>query len=534
MTSQDAVTAAREAERGGAWDDALARFEEAFAMLIAQDAGAEDFANLMRWIGTVHRQRGELERADEAYDASLAIAEQADLPLATASVLNCIGIVAQYRGDVRGASNAYTRARALAGAAGNDQVAAMVEVNHATLASIRGEYPVAISIYRSAVDRFRALGNVGAVCSTLNNLGMAYRDRRDWVEAERCLDEAYQLGDQLNDAALLGNIDLNRAELRLRSDDFSAAREYCDRAFETFTHVESHAGLGEAYKLYGALFARMGRPGLAETHLDRALELAILSEDRLLEAEVNAVRGQTHLDAQRIADALQCLNTAYRMFRDLGAQAALLDVDRRLDNLEETYLKVVAAWAESIDAKDSYTAGHCARVADLACRLAERCGYTGRELTWFRMGGFLHDVGKTAVPLEVLNKPGKLTEDEWEIMKNHTVAGSDIVEQLNFPWEIVPMVRSHHERWNGTGYPDRLAGDAIARTARILGVADVYDALTTARSYRAALPHDEAMRIMAADAGVGLDPTLFAEFRDMLDGAGTSSARPHLRILSAA
>lgn len=534
MTSQDAVAAARAAERSGAWDDALARFEEAFTLLIAQGAGAEEFANLMRWVGTVHRQRGELERAAEAYEASLAIAEQADLPLATASVLNCIGIIAQYRGDVTGAADAYTRARALAERAGNGHIAAMVEVNHATLASIRGEYAVAITIYRSAIDRFRALGNTGAVCSTLNNLGMAYRDRSNWDEAERCLDEAYQLGDELHDAALLGNIDLNRAELHLRRQDFTAAREYCDRAFEIFTHVESHAGLGEAYKLYGALFTRMDRPSLAATHLERALELAVLSEDRLLEAEVHALRGQAHLESDRSADALQCLNSAYRLFQELGAQAALLDVDRRLDGLEETYLKVVAAWAASIDAKDSYTAGHCARVADLACRLAERCGYAGRELTWFRMGGFLHDVGKTAVPLEVLNKPGKLTEDEWEIMKSHTVAGSGIVERLNFPWEIVPMVRSHHERWNGTGYPDRLAGEAIPRTARILGVADVYDALTTARSYRAALSHDEAMRIMTADAGVGLDPTLFAEFRDMFDGSGTSSARPHLRILTAA
>src|SRR5690606_6984806 len=111
-------------------------------------------------------------------------------------------------------------------------------------------------------------------------------------------------------------------------------------------------------------------------------------------------------------------------------------------------------------------------------------------------------------------------------MKNHTVAGAEIVGKLNFPWEILPIVRSHHERWNGTGYPDGLAGEDIPFTARILCVADVYDALTTARSYRPALSREEALQIMERDAGVGLDPDLFARFLRILDAA----EKPPVRI----
>lgn len=531
MTFRSRVEAAREAERSGARDDALMHYEAAFRLLASAEDAAGEAANLFRWIGTVHRQRGDLECAEEAYEASLAIAEAAELPLQVASVLNCLGIVAQYRGDLSGAESAYTRARSFARAEGAERVAAMVDVNIATLAGTRGEHKAAIESYSSALQQFRALGDDISATSALNNLGMAYRDSRQWSAAERCFDDAFRMCSELRDATLLGTIELNRADLLLRQTRYAEARDYCDRAFEIFTRVECKPGLGEAYKLYGALFHRMGKPSLAESHLSRSLELARTAEDRLLEAEVFELHAQLHLDQEHNGEALACLNQAYRLFSDLGARAVLLDLDRRLDGLETTYMQVVAAWARSIDSKDPYTAGHCGRVAELACRLAEACGFAGRELTWFRMGGFLHDVGKVEVPLEVLNKPGKLTEDEWAAMKNHTVAGAAIVEKLNFPWDVLPIVRNHHERYDGTGYPDQLAGEDIPFTARILNVADVYDAMTTARSYRPALSHDDAMRIMENDAGKGLDPQLFELFRGIIEGGITQ--RPKLQLVAA-
>src|SRR5690606_25841802 len=105
-------------------------------------------------------------------------------------------------------------------------------------------------------------------------------------------------------------------------------------------------------------------------------------------------------------------------------------------------------------------------------------------------------VGKIEVPAEILNKPGKLTSEEWREMQAHTTAGDRIVAELEFPWDIGPIVRSHHERWDGSGYPDGISGDAIPLTARILCIADVYDALTTTRSYRPALSREEALEIM--------------------------------------
>ncbi|HEX2166844.1 MAG TPA: HD domain-containing phosphohydrolase [Longimicrobiales bacterium] len=533
MTIAERIAAARAAERDGDWDAALTHYESAFASLTSGGTAAEA-ADLFRWIGSIHRIRGDAERAQEAYEASLTIAKCAHLPFQMASALNCLGILVQFQGASDLAESHYTEGRAYAIKAQDERIAAIIDQNLATLASIRGNMTTAIGSYESALARFRKLDDASSVISSLNNLGMAHRDMGDWAAAERSFDEAFELGNELRDALLIGNIELNRADLEVRRGRYDDARESCDRAFEVFTRVRSVAGQSEAYKVYGSLFGRMNQPSLADTHFERASELAVQSGDRLLEAEVLAAAAQNHLERTRNAEALRALNDAYHLFRELGAQAALLDLDRRLDGLENTYLKVVAAWAESIDAKDPYTAGHCSRVADLACRLAENCGFTGRELTWFRMGGFLHDVGKTAVPLEILNKPGKLTEDEWVAMKNHTVAGADIVAKLNFPWEILPIVRSHHERWNGTGYPDGLAGEDIPFTARILCVADVYDALTTARSYRPAMSREEALQIMERDAGIGLDPDLFARFLTILDTEQKPAAKASRRVRAAA
>jgi HD-GYP domain-containing protein (c-di-GMP phosphodiesterase class II) len=142
------------------------------------------------------------------------------------------------------------------------------------------------------------------------------------------------------------------------------------------------------------------------------------------------------------------------------------------------------------------------------------------------MGAFLHDVGKTKVDVGILNKPGKLDAREWEEMRAHTVAGDEIVAELGFPYDIRAIVRSHHERWDGTGYPDRLAGEQIPLNARILCVADVYDALTTSRSYRAELPVEEARSIMVELSGAAFDPSLLDVFLRILSERDTSHPAP--------
>ncbi len=189
-------------------------------------------------------------------------------------------------------------------------------------------------------------------------------------------------------------------------------------------------------------------------------------------------------------------------------------------DFEARFHDVILTWAESIEAKDRYTHGHCTRVATYATTLARQLNFDDETIRWFRMGAYLHDVGKTVVPIEILNKPTPLTSIELAVLKGHTVAGDSIVAELPFPWDIGPMVRSHHEWWDGSGYPDGLHGEAIPLSARILGVADVFDALTTTRPYRPAFSTSTAIAIMDGTLVRQFDPEVYPVFRQLVvDGA---------------
>jgi putative nucleotidyltransferase with HDIG domain len=513
ISLSELIELAQSAEREGELESALYHYEQAFAHL-SEDPGRA--APLLRWIGRVHRSRGDLELAEEAYLASEAIAAASNHTADLASALNCLAIVAQVRARIEEATELYNQARDLASISNDERLAAMIDQNLGTLANTVGDFSTAIDSYRSAFNRFEALGDEIAMVWSLNNLGMVHTDLGEWDTAADCFDRAFVIADRLRDAEQLGTIELNRADLFLKSADLNRARESCDRAFEIFSRINARGSLGEAFKFYGVLYREMGRPALAVAHFTQAIDAAGETGDRLLEAETLSEWALLDLVSGENRSALQRLNTAHNLFSELHARAELTDLEGRLDRLEENYLRVMRSWAESIEAKDKYTAGHCERVADYACMLAEAVGIQGRDLTWLRMGAFLQDVGKTAVPEEVLNKPGRLTPEEWDTMQRHTTVGDSIVADLHFPWDIRPIVRNHHERWDGAGYPDQLSGEGIPLTARILCVADVYDALTTARSYRAALSVAESLRIMTRDAGKLLDPTLFELFSTLI------------------
>ena len=515
MNLQQNIETAQRAERAGNWDLALELYDRA----VTEVRSIEDkikLAELHRWIGRVHRLRGDLEAAEQSYRESLAIAKSSGDAEQIASGLNVLAMVRQAYGHVDEAEALYIQGRDLAAAHGHDRLTAMIEQNFATLANIRGETDVALASYASALERYQRIGDDWACAYARNNMGMAHTARGEWAEAGEVFRLALDNAARTGDAEMRGTLELNLADMHLKSGDLDAAREHCATAFSIFSRLQSKTSLAETYKLFAAIYRAAGKPQLAETHLSVIVELARACEDRLLEAEIEHERAMLHVAEGRNREALISLNVAHEIFLTFKASRQILDIDKRLDRIEDTFLEVVRAWGESIESKDRYTLGHCSRVADYACLLAEAVGIKGRDLNWMRMGAFLHDVGKTGVPSEVLNKPGKLTDEEFEQMKKHTVLGDAIISETPFPWDIRPIVRNHHERWDGTGYPDRLKGAEIPLTARILCVADVYDALTTTRSYRGAMSQERALEIMSEEAGKVCDPNLFAVFKELI------------------
>ncbi|HTB10033.1 MAG TPA: HD domain-containing phosphohydrolase [Bryobacteraceae bacterium] len=168
--------------------------------------------------------------------------------------------------------------------------------------------------------------------------------------------------------------------------------------------------------------------------------------------------------------------------------------------------RTIEVLALAIEAKDQTTHDHLERVEVYAIGVGKELGLDEGQLEALRASALLHDIGKLAVPEYIISKPGKLTPEEFEKMKTHTVVGSEIVEQIRFPYPVAPIVRSHHEKWDGTGYPDGLSGEQIPIGARILSAVDCLDALASDRQYRRALPLEEAIKIVEAESGKAFDP----------------------------
>jgi putative nucleotidyltransferase with HDIG domain len=205
--------------------------------------------------------------------------------------------------------------------------------------------------------------------------------------------------------------------------------------------------------------------------------------------------------------SLLVLPPIYLMYRSYRLYLGKLEGEKQhAQKVSNLHLRTIEALALAIEAKDQTTGDHLQRVRIYAMELANELGLTEDETEALRAASVLHDIGKLAVPEHIISKPGKLTPEEFEKMKIHPIVGAEILEQVDFPYPVVPIVRAHHEKWDGSGYPNGLQGEAIPIGARILAAVDCLDALASDRQYRKALPLNEAMAKVASEAGVSFDP----------------------------
>lgn len=208
---------------------------------------------------------------------------------------------------------------------------------------------------------------------------------------------------------------------------------------------------------------------------------------------------------------LPAVYAVYRSFRtQLGRWE---DEKRHLQDIASLNMRTIETLALAIKAKDHTTGDHLQRVRVYAMELAKDLQLNAAETEALKAASVLHDIGKLAVPEHIISKPGKLTPEEFAKMKVHPVVGAEILEQVRFPYPVAPIVRSHHEKWDGSGYPDGLSGDAIPIGARILSAVDCLDALASDRQYRPALPLDEAMAHVERDSGKAFDPRVVAALK---------------------
>jgi putative nucleotidyltransferase with HDIG domain len=217
------------------------------------------------------------------------------------------------------------------------------------------------------------------------------------------------------------------------------------------------------------------------------------------------------IDFSAVGIILPLLVTSYLTYRT--ALGRVEDANRHLVQVNELYVSTIETLAMAVDAKDQITHGHIRRVQVYATELARRLGVTDeRQLKAIEAAALLHDMGKLAIPEHILNKPGKLSSAEFETMKRHAEIGADLLSSIPFPYPVTPIVRHHHENWDGRGYPNGISGADIPLGARILSVVDCFDALTSDRPYRASLSDDSAFAILKERRGTMYDPLVVDTF----------------------
>jgi diguanylate cyclase (GGDEF)-like protein/putative nucleotidyltransferase with HDIG domain len=223
--------------------------------------------------------------------------------------------------------------------------------------------------------------------------------------------------------------------------------------------------------------------------------------------------------------AILVLPVVYWIYRSYRTYLDRLEAEKKhTEAIADLHLRTIEALSLAIEAKDHNTHDHLKRVQIYALQIGKDLGLDESQLNAVRAAAMLHDIGKLAVPEHILSKPGRLTPEEFEKLKIHPIVGAQILDRVQFPYPVVPIVRSHHEKWNGTGYPDGLSGEGIPIGARILSVVDCFDALTSERPYRRAMSPDEAMSLLRSESGQSYDPRVVdyieRHYRDLEEVVG--------------
>lgn len=484
---------AREQELAGSLADSIVQY---VAAIEGAESGGEVrlLAEALRRLAVVRHRRGEREAASALCERSLAVANDAADPVLAGEALNTLAGFDFESGAIDVARGRFYRALELGGSSA--ELRGRIEQNLGILANIQGNHDEALAHYQQSLYAFQRTRDDHGCAIAYHNLGMVSADLGKWEEAEDYFRRCLEITAAVGDVHLSGLGLLNRSEVHLARQRYEDARTDAEAALRIFDRLGTRLDKADAYKVIGRVYRETGRWALAEARLTTAIELAVSTDSVLSEAEASRELALLYQVMGRNQEALQLLSSAHRLFGRLDARLDLVDVARRVERLEETYLAVVRDWGQSIESADSYTFGHCERVAGYALAVGQALGMDEAQQTTVRIGAYLHDLGKVRVPHEILNKPGLLSREEFDIIRMHPVWGVELLAKVDFPWDIKPIIRWHHEKYDGTGYPDRLRGDEIPLAAQVICIGDVYDALTTTRSYRAAMTPVEAMARM--------------------------------------
>ena len=514
---------ARKWEQAGLVPEAIACYESAIA---SGEAGGEGRiqAEGLRRLAVLRHHRAESDQARALCRRSYELACRLGAEVLAAEALNSLGAMNLASGAPEEATKLFQEALTLGG--GSWELRARVEQNLGILANIRGDLDEALARYQRSLQAYHRAGNQHGCAIAHHNLGMVSADRGLLDEAARYFQESRALAARCGDRYLQGLCLVNHAEVAVARQQYEGARENAEEALAIFDQLGARRAKADAYRVLGMMYRDTGRPEQAEARLRTAIDLAAGAGAVLNEAEAARELAILCQSLDRNQEALRLLNLAYERFRRLDACADLIHVGGKVAELESVYLAVVRAWGRSLESRDGLTFGHCERVARQAVAVARALGLDEQEETTVLLGAYLHDLGKVRVPQQVLHKAGPLTTEERDVVRMHPVWGVELLMDVEFPWDIKPIIRWHHERCDGSGYPDGLKGDAIPPTAQVVGIAEVYDALTSVWDHGPALTVDQALQRMVDCRAWWSDRVFEAFVRSVGHPSGDASVTP--------
>ncbi|GGL97294.1 tetratricopeptide repeat protein [Deinococcus aerophilus] len=502
------------------------QYREASAVIL-EEAGVREelrdhagYAKCLNNLGLIHIELGDLHQALEHLARCFEYITHCPEPLhslESACLIN-IGNIHQIRHEYAQAAGAFEQGMAAAQRAGHtaNEIAGLTGMG--LVARDRGEHREALQLLLQALRLAQTSGRRYNEAEILDNLGQVYVGLGQRTLALETFGQALSLSRELGALPSEQNTLVHLARLQAEDGQLEQAAAHFERALTCARQSGSDRAALEIHEHLGEVLQRLGHFEQAARQFREALNLERSLHDQDRHDAFQNLTAQLEVErAKHQAETYRLMNQTSQQARSEAEQ----QVQKRTADLEQAQREIITRLGLVGEYRDDKTGSHTQRVSQLAAALAQAIGLPPAEVELIRLAARLHDIGKIGVPDVILLKTGKLTAEEFTIMKHHTTIGARVLEggQSDLTRMAEEIALTHHERWDGSGYPQGLQGDRIPLTGRIVAIVDVWDALTTERSYKAAWSREEAWREMAAQSGRHFDPYLIEVFLGMIAGS---------------
>ena len=382
-----------------------------------------------------------------------------------------------------------------------------------------GKYDEALKFLTESLEFKEKSDNRMGIINSLLNIASIYREMKKYDEATKYFDRILKLCDETDNKVELAMTEIEIAKVKIEQDKMDEAIEFLEKSLSIGEEIDAPNIIRESCEQLSNIYEKIGdfrnaliyfkksiaaKDRIIQEERNRAIaEMEIKYETEKKERELE-IANLKNVELKKANEELVETQRALQEYRDNLEQL----VQKRSQELSESYRKlrqtfdaIIKTMTKVVEFRDPYTAGHQERVARLAVAIAEQMKLDEHTIEGIRLAGMVHDIGKIYVPSEILTKPGRLNPVEFMLIKNHSTAGYEILKSIDFPWDIAKIVRQHHERLDGSGYPDGISGDEITLEAKIIAVADVVEAISSHRPYRPALGIDIALDEIEKNAG---------------------------------